>query len=97
MLESEIVFLKVSSNVLDGMNSFLSDQNVHFFGVYGGHEVSQVANYGPVRVHMVLAEEIELVKVKPFGYEAIRKEEILRHQWCFDPGKQSYSVESVKA
>jgi hypothetical protein len=79
-----------------GMTSFLSHQTVCFFGVYGGHEVSQVANYGSVRVHMVLAEEIELLKVKPFGYEAARKEEILRHQWCFDPGKQSYSVESMK-
>jgi hypothetical protein len=45
---------------------------------------------------MVLAEEIELVKVKSFDYGAARKEEILRHQWCFDPGKQSYSVVYVK-
>jgi hypothetical protein len=91
-----MVLLEVSSNVLDGMTSFLPHQTVHFFGIYGGHEVSQVANYGRDRVHMVLAEEIELVKVKPFGYEAARKEETLRHQWCFDPSKQSYSMESVK-
>ena len=71
-------------------------KTVHFFGVYGGHEVSQVANYCHDRVHMVLAEDIELVKRKSFDYEAARKEEILRHQWCFDPGKQSYSLEYVK-
>ncbi|KAE8008453.1 hypothetical protein FH972_004964 [Carpinus fangiana] len=82
----EILLLEDSSNVLDGMTSFLPHQTVHFFGVYGGHEVSQVANYCRDRVHMVLAEEMELVKVKSFDYEAARKEEILRHQWCFDPG-----------
>jgi hypothetical protein len=62
----------------------------------GGHEVSQVANCCRDRVHMVLADEIELVKVKSFDYEAARKEKIFRHQWCFDLGKQSYSVEYVK-
>lgn len=52
----------VGDRVLDGMTNFLPLQTVHFFGVYDGHGGSQVANYCRDRVHMALAEEIELVK-----------------------------------
>ncbi|KAE8100053.1 hypothetical protein FH972_017985 [Carpinus fangiana] len=56
------VQMLISDRVLDGMTNFLPHQTVHFFGVYDGHGGSQVANYCRDRVHMALAEEIELVK-----------------------------------
>ncbi|XVE54034.1 hypothetical protein DITRI_Ditri03aG0050100 [Diplodiscus trichospermus] len=61
-------FLQVPSQMLkvesisNGMNHSLSDLNAHFYGVYDGHGGCQVANYCRDRMHLALAEEIELAK-----------------------------------
>ncbi|XP_057728571.1 protein phosphatase 2C 50-like [Arachis stenosperma] len=52
----------IGDRVIDGLNKSLSQQTIHFFGVYDGHGGSQVANYCRERMHLALAEEIELVK-----------------------------------
>ncbi|KAH7523843.1 hypothetical protein FEM48_Zijuj06G0055100 [Ziziphus jujuba var. spinosa] len=52
----------IGDRVLDGMSKGLPHQTLHFFGVYDGHGGFQVANYCRDRVHLALAEEIELVK-----------------------------------
>ncbi|XP_054819199.1 protein phosphatase 2C 50-like [Prosopis cineraria] len=56
------VQMLISDRVIDGMSKCLSQQTIHFFGVYDGHGGSQVANYCRDRVHLALAEEIEFVK-----------------------------------
>ncbi|XP_022754842.1 protein phosphatase 2C 77-like isoform X2 [Durio zibethinus] len=50
---------KSLSNV---MNHSLSDLTAHFYGVYDGHGGCQVAKYCHERMHLVLGEEIEIVK-----------------------------------
>ncbi|XP_021275593.1 protein phosphatase 2C 77 [Herrania umbratica] len=61
-------FLQVPTQVLkvdrlsNGMNYNLSDLTAHFYGVYDGHGGCQVANYCRERMHLALAEEIELAK-----------------------------------
>ncbi|KAE9585661.1 putative protein-serine/threonine phosphatase [Lupinus albus] len=52
----------IGDRVLDGMNKCFDQQMIHFFGVYDGHGGSQVADYCRDRIHLALAEEIELVK-----------------------------------
>ncbi|TKY74885.1 phosphatase 2C 16 [Spatholobus suberectus] len=52
----------IGDRVPDGINKCFSQQTIHFFGVYDGHGGSQVANYCRERMHLALAEEIELVK-----------------------------------
>lgn len=52
----------IGDRVIDGMNNYLTQQTLHFFGVYDGHGGCQVANYCRDRVHLALAEEIECVK-----------------------------------
>ncbi|KAK9274123.1 hypothetical protein L1049_018937 [Liquidambar formosana] len=52
----------IGDQVLDGMRKSLSHLTAHFFGVYDGHGGSQVANYCSDRIHLALAEEIEIVK-----------------------------------
>ncbi|XP_058786063.1 protein phosphatase 2C 53-like [Vicia villosa] len=46
----------------DGINKDFNQQTVHFFGVYDGHGGLQVANYCRDRMHLALAEEVELFK-----------------------------------
>ncbi|KAL6330831.1 hypothetical protein AAG906_009259 [Vitis piasezkii] len=48
--------------VLKGMNPELDYLTAHFFGVYDGHGGYQVANYCRDRLHLALAEEVELLK-----------------------------------
>ncbi|KNA22675.1 hypothetical protein SOVF_032330 [Spinacia oleracea] len=47
--------------ILNGMSQSLS-QTAHFYAVYDGHGGSQVANYCRDRLHVELAEEIEIMK-----------------------------------
>lgn len=60
--------LRIPSLMLaSGQNLALRDQcskdlTAHFFGVYDGHGGSQVANYCRERIHLALAEEIEVAK-----------------------------------
>ena len=61
MLKIPIQML-TGNKMYDGMNTNVSQQTVHFFGVYDGHGGSQVANYCRDRMHLALAEEIELYK-----------------------------------
>ncbi|XWS72214.1 hypothetical protein CRYUN_Cryun02cG0020900 [Craigia yunnanensis] len=51
--------MKVGS-ISNGMNHSLSDLTAHFYGVYDGHGGCQVANYCRERMHLALAEEIEI-------------------------------------
>ncbi|GMH13745.1 hypothetical protein Nepgr_015586 [Nepenthes gracilis] len=51
----------MSNHELKGMCQDLS-QTLHFYGVYDGHGGCQVANYCHERLHLALAEEIEVVK-----------------------------------
>ncbi|KAL7167853.1 hypothetical protein ACSBR2_038322 [Camellia fascicularis] len=44
----------------NGMNQNISHVTAHFFGVYDGHGGCQVANYCRDRIHLALAEEIEI-------------------------------------
>lgn len=59
-------FLKLPARLLmgdsahDGMSPSLG-QTVHFYGVYDGHGGCQVANYCRDRLHLALAEEIEVL------------------------------------
>jgi hypothetical protein len=46
--------------------------------------VAAVPHFLKIPVEMLFGNRV--VKVKPFNYEAARKEEIVRHRWCFDPG-----------
>ncbi|KAE8687560.1 Protein phosphatase 2C 56 [Hibiscus syriacus] len=61
-------FLRVPSrmlkaeNVANGTHQGLSDPETHFYGVYDGHGGCQVANYCRERMHLALAEEIEMAK-----------------------------------
>ncbi|OMO91717.1 phosphatase 2C (PP2C)-like protein [Corchorus olitorius] len=61
-------FLQVPTEMLkggsisNGMNHRLSDFTAHFYGVYDGHGGCQVANYCRERMHLALAEEIEMAK-----------------------------------
>lgn len=48
--------------LLNGMNPELDYLTAHFFGVYDGHGGCQVANYCRDRLHLALAEEVELLK-----------------------------------
>ncbi|GLT98719.1 hypothetical protein SLE2022_162100 [Rubroshorea leprosula] len=48
--------------ISDGMSRGLSCSNTHFFGVYDGHGGCEVANYCRERMHLALAEEIEIAK-----------------------------------
>ncbi|KAE8687842.1 Protein phosphatase 2C 56 [Hibiscus syriacus] len=43
-------------------NHSISNLSAHFYGVYDGHGGYQVANYCRERMHLVLAEEIEMAK-----------------------------------
>ncbi|CAI9773152.1 unnamed protein product [Fraxinus pennsylvanica] len=51
--------------LLDGERQRLSHLMTHFFGVYDGHGGSQVANYCWERMHMALAEELEIIMADP--------------------------------
>ncbi|KAL8137210.1 hypothetical protein V2J09_003211, partial [Rumex salicifolius] len=53
--------LFMGGNTLNGVSHDLS-QTVHFYGVYDGHGGCQVANYCRERLHLALAEEIEVLK-----------------------------------
>ncbi|KAL6974571.1 protein-serine,threonine phosphatase [Sarracenia purpurea var. burkii] len=61
-------FLRIPTQMLmggevsNGMNQNLSHITAHFFGVYDGHGGCQVANYCHDRIHLALAEEIEIAK-----------------------------------
>ncbi|KAK8535388.1 hypothetical protein V6N13_081526 [Hibiscus sabdariffa] len=61
-------FLQVPSRMLkaeriaNGRDHGLSDLTAHFYGVYDGHGGCQVANYCRERMHLALAEEIEMAK-----------------------------------
>ncbi|KAJ0075450.1 hypothetical protein Patl1_33574 [Pistacia atlantica] len=59
-------FMKIPMKMLigdrDGVSHSLNGLTSHFFGVYDGHGGSQVANYCHDRIHLALAEEIEMVK-----------------------------------
>ncbi|KAK2644943.1 hypothetical protein Ddye_020138 [Dipteronia dyeriana] len=52
----------IDEQVLDGMRKRFNLQTAHFFGVYDGHGGLQVANYCRDRMHVALAEEIELLR-----------------------------------
>ncbi|XP_061355871.1 protein phosphatase 2C 50-like isoform X2 [Gastrolobium bilobum] len=52
----------IGDRAVDGIKKCFSQQTTHFFGVYDGHGGSQVAKYCRDRIHLALAEEIELVK-----------------------------------
>ncbi|KAL2525659.1 Protein phosphatase 2C 16 [Abeliophyllum distichum] len=51
----------IDDRVLDGERQRLSHLTTHFFGVYDGHGGFQVANYCRERIHMALAEELEII------------------------------------
>ncbi|EEF48049.1 protein phosphatase 2c, putative [Ricinus communis] len=53
----------MDDHVLNGMNQKAGCFTAHFFGVYDGHGGSQVANYCSERIHLALADEIEIAKV----------------------------------
>ncbi|KAE8654638.1 Protein phosphatase 2C 77 [Hibiscus syriacus] len=61
-------FLRVPSRMLKaesvakGTHRGLNDLTAHFYGVYDGHGGCQVANYCRERMHLALAEEIEMGK-----------------------------------
>ncbi|XP_044485610.1 protein phosphatase 2C 16-like isoform X2 [Mangifera indica] len=59
-------FMKIPIKMLigdhDGVSQSLNGLTSHFFGVYDGHGGSQVADYCHDRIHLALAEEIEIVK-----------------------------------
>lgn len=61
MLKIPIQMLN-GSKKYDGMSKDFNQQTVHFFGVYDGHGGAQVADYCRDRMHLALAEEIELLK-----------------------------------
>ncbi|KAH9613978.1 hypothetical protein KSS87_022023 [Heliosperma pusillum] len=67
----------LGDNVLNGASDTLS-QIVHFYGVYDGHGGCQVANYCRDRLHMALAEEIEVVKET---FLTSNSEENMHQQW----------------
>ncbi|CAK7352542.1 unnamed protein product [Dovyalis caffra] len=52
----------IDDSVSQGKNQSLGHFTAHFFGVYDGHGGSQVADYCSKRLHLALAEEIELAK-----------------------------------
>ncbi|KAI9191151.1 hypothetical protein LWI28_004314 [Acer negundo] len=52
----------IDEQVLDGMRKRFNLQTAHFFGVYDGHGGLQVANYCRDRLHVALAEEMELLR-----------------------------------
>uniref|UniRef100_A0A803MGB8 protein-serine/threonine phosphatase n=1 Tax=Chenopodium quinoa TaxID=63459 RepID=A0A803MGB8_CHEQI len=51
----------MGENAVNGITESIS-QVAHFYGVYDGHGGCQVANYCRDRLHLALAEEIEVVK-----------------------------------
>ncbi|XP_074273628.1 protein phosphatase 2C 50-like [Silene latifolia] len=51
----------MGENVLNGATDTLT-QTLHFYGVYDGHGGCQVANYCRERLHLALAEEIEVAR-----------------------------------
>uniref|UniRef100_A0A803M884 protein-serine/threonine phosphatase n=1 Tax=Chenopodium quinoa TaxID=63459 RepID=A0A803M884_CHEQI len=51
----------MGENTVNGITESIS-QVAHFYGVYDGHGGCQVANYCRDRLHLALAEEIEVVK-----------------------------------
>jgi protein phosphatase 2C len=61
-------FMKVPIKMLTGGITLagtipnLRDPTAHLFGVYDGHGGSQVANFCRERVHLALAEELEVIK-----------------------------------
>ncbi|KAL9224238.1 hypothetical protein vseg_000298 [Gypsophila vaccaria] len=55
------VKMLMGENVFNGASDTLS-QIAHFYGVYDGHGGCQVANYCRERLHLALAEEIEVIK-----------------------------------
>ncbi|XP_045800114.1 protein phosphatase 2C 53-like [Trifolium pratense] len=61
MLKIPIQMLNGSKRY-DEMSKDFNQQTVHFFGVYDGHGGAQVADYCRDRMHLALAEEIELLK-----------------------------------
>uniref|UniRef100_A0A7C9AM92 protein-serine/threonine phosphatase n=1 Tax=Opuntia streptacantha TaxID=393608 RepID=A0A7C9AM92_OPUST len=67
----------MGGNGLNGISESLS-QIVHFYGVYDGHGGCQVANYCRDHLHLVLAEEIEVVKA---GLGSGSSGENLQQQW----------------
>ncbi|XP_057506440.1 protein phosphatase 2C 50-like [Actinidia eriantha] len=54
--------MPTGGQVLKGMNQGPSHITAHFFGVYDGHGGCQVANYCRDRIHLALAEEIEIAE-----------------------------------
>uniref|UniRef100_A0A5B7B5D3 protein-serine/threonine phosphatase n=1 Tax=Davidia involucrata TaxID=16924 RepID=A0A5B7B5D3_DAVIN len=52
----------MGDQVSNGMSQNFSHISAHFFGVYDGHGGCQVANYCRDRIHLGLAEEIEIAK-----------------------------------
>ncbi|XP_074269388.1 protein phosphatase 2C 50-like [Silene latifolia] len=69
--------LLVGDNVLNGASDILS-QIMHFYGVYDGHGGCQVADYCRERLHLALAEEIEVVKE---AFLTPSSEENMHQQW----------------
>ncbi|KAJ9183787.1 hypothetical protein P3X46_007597 [Hevea brasiliensis] len=49
-------------DLVNGMTQTLRYFTAHFFGVYDGHGGSQVANYCSKRIHLALANELEIAK-----------------------------------
>ncbi|KAM6601659.1 hypothetical protein CsatA_021268 [Cannabis sativa] len=50
----------IGNHMLNETNQNLTHLNSHFYGVYDGHGGSQVASYCSERIHLALAEEIEM-------------------------------------
>ncbi|XP_057537165.1 protein phosphatase 2C 50 [Amaranthus tricolor] len=69
--------LLMGEKLLNGITENLT-QVVHFYGVYDGHGGCQVANYCRDRLHLALAEEIEVLKE---SFLSGRSEETLQLQW----------------
>lgn len=71
-------FLKIPSHILtDAPVSHALSQTLtaHLYGVYDGHGGSQVANYCHERLHMVLAQEIDIMKEDPHNGSVNWKEQ----------------------
>ncbi|XP_019249166.1 PREDICTED: probable protein phosphatase 2C 50 isoform X2 [Nicotiana attenuata] len=73
-------FLRIPSQMLmDPPASHALNQTLtaHLFGVYDGHGGSQVANYCRERIHMALAQEIDIAKEDSHNNETVNWKE----QW----------------
>ncbi|KNA22674.1 hypothetical protein SOVF_032320 [Spinacia oleracea] len=67
----------MGENALNGITESIS-QVAHFYGVYDGHGGCQVADYCRDRLHLALAEEIEVIKE---SFLTGRSAEDLHQQW----------------